>query len=189
MIPEAVRKQVGRQLIQNLMATAHLDEETARRAAKALQPYLKTISTHSLSAITVEALMKLRAAVRYYGRNRIHLRKDMGKDTPFPLSFDQVTNFAKLRTFGLAVHADKTNPRSGWWLLTDRGNKFLAGELRIESKVYTFLGHPVHAEGAPAEKLVSINDYRDQLPKFETYQDFTAPRVERKPIETISMFG
>jgi hypothetical protein len=118
-------------------------EDNARRIVKALTPHLKTFSEHNLTALYVDALLKFRAAVRFYRRNKIHLRKDMNQFSPFPLSFDQVTNFSKLRMFGLAVHAD-TNPRSGFWLLTEGGGRFLRGEIAIPRKVYTYNGHPVY---------------------------------------------
>ena len=88
--------------------------------------------------------------------------------SPFPLSFDQVTNFAKLRMFGLAVHADKENSRPGWRLLTSRGNQFLNREIAIPRKVYTCRGHPLHAD-IPDKKPVHILEYKRELPEFETY--------------------
>jgi hypothetical protein len=128
------------------------------------------LSKHSLAAMYVEALFKLRAAVRHYDRNSIHLRKDMPAGSPFGLTFDQVTNFGKLRYFGLAHHADKENPRSGLWLLTDRGAAFLRGEIAIPRKVFTFRGHPV--DSPEPVKPVHILEYRRELPSFETYYDF-----------------
>jgi hypothetical protein len=76
------------------------------------------ITAHSLSTLYVEALFKLRAAVRHSERNSIPLRNDMrATGCPFLLSDDQWTNFGKLRYFGLAHHADRENPRSGKWYL------------------------------------------------------------------------
>lgn len=88
------------------------------------------IARHTLSPMLVEALYKFREAVRHYGRNRIHFRDDMGAG-PFKLSFDQINNMSKLRYHGLIVHADKDNRRSGYWVLTSRGNQFLQGEIQI----------------------------------------------------------
>jgi hypothetical protein len=129
------------------------------------------LSRHSLSTMYVEALFKLRAAVRHYGRNSIHLRKDMPAGSPFGLTFDQVTNFGKLRYFGLAVHADDQNPRSGLWKITERAGAFLRGEIAIPRKVFTFRGHPVPSP--ESVKPVHILEYRKELPSFETFYDFT----------------
>jgi hypothetical protein len=193
MIPEPIRRQVGEEIHRTMMAarlTGATREENARQLIRVLTPYFKTISTHSMTKLYVDALLKFRAAVRHYGRNSIHLRKDMNQFSPFPLTFDQITNFSKLRMFGLAVHADKQNPRSGLWLLTSRGNDFLNGKIAIAKKVYTFRGHPVHAE-IPGEKRVHILEYKRELPEFETYYDYVPPapkkptdRTEKLPIFT-----
>ncbi len=193
MIPPQIAKQIGEELLQVALSariTATTREDKMRQLLKALTPYFKTPSAHSLTAMYVEALLKFRAAVRFYGRNRIHLRGDMGAKSPFPLSFDQITNFAKLRMFGLAVHADKQNPRSGYWLLTDRGADFLNGKVAIPRKVYTYRGHPYHPkEPIPGEKLVHILEYKNELPQFETYRDFTPPVHVERAAETLKMFG
>lgn len=87
---------------------------------------------HTLSPMLVEALYKFREAVFHYGRNRIHFRDDMGAEgCAFKLSFDQINNMSKLRYHGLIAHADKENTRSGFWVLTSRGNQFLQGEIQI----------------------------------------------------------
>jgi len=180
MIPKEVQHHVGREVL-NVILTAKLTgstkEENARQLLKTLSPYMKTISQHSLTTLYVDALFKLRQAVRHYGRNKIHLRKDMGKDSPFPLSFDQLTNFSKLRMFGLAVHADPKNPRGGYWLLTSRGSQFLRGETSVPRQVYTFRGHPVPVQ--PENSLmVRIEDYQKELPQIETFTNEKAePRA------------
>lgn len=143
-------------------------------------------TSHSLTALYVEALFKLRAAIRYHGRNSIHLRDDMRPEgCPFRLSDDAWTNFGKLRYFGLAHHADRDNPRSGKWLLTDRGAAFLRGEISIPRKVFTFRGHPVD----PPEpvKPVHILEYRRELRSFETYYDFSPTPAQSKP-QTAPLF-
>lgn len=135
-----------------------------------------SFTPHRLSAMMVEALFKLRASVRHYGRNAIHIRDEMyeAKRAPFALTTDQWSNFGKLRYFGLAHHADRENPRSGSWLLTDRGAAFLRGEIAIPRKVFTFRGHPV--DSPEPVKPVHILEYRRELPSFEVYFDFT-PRT------------
>ncbi len=184
MIPEPIRKQIGEEIHRTMMAarlTGTTKEQNAWQLIRVLRPYLKTISTHNMTATYVDALLKFRATVRHYGRNKIHLRKDMNQFSPFPLSFDQITNFSKLRMFGLAVHADKKNSRSGWWLLTSRANDFLNGRIAIQRTVYTFDGHPVHAD-IPGQKLVHVKEYKQELPEFETYYDY-APPPPKRPID------
>lgn len=146
-----------------------------------------SVKAHRLTALHVECLFKLRAAVRHYGRNSIHLRGDMrAEGCPFRLSDDSWTNFSALRYFGLAHHADRENPRSGKWLLTDRGGKFLQGEIAVPRKVFTFRGRLVEVPPEPV-KLVHILEYRKELPSFETYYDFT-PALS-KPAQTAQLFG
>jgi hypothetical protein len=145
------------------------------------------LSKHSLAAMYVEALFKLRAAVRHYDRNSIHIRHEMyaAKGSPFQLTTDQWSNFGKLRYFGLAHHAGKENPKSGKWLLTDRGGAFLRGDIAIPRKVFTFRGHPV--DSPEPVKPVHILEYRKELPSFETYYDFK-PAQSRLP-KTAQLFG
>jgi len=177
MLPLPIRKQIGDQLVRAMLAVktdpARSREDNARTVLKALMPYLKKPAAHSLSQIHVSALFKLREAVRHYGRNSIHIRKEMydAKGSPFQLATDEWSNFTKLRYFGLAVHADQDKTRSGYWTLTKRGGAFLRGEERVAKQVYTHLGHPI----AHSEETVHILEYRQQLPAFETYYDF-APR-------------
>jgi hypothetical protein len=94
----------------------------------------------------------------------------MPAGSPFALAFDGITNFAALRYFGLAVHADDKNPRSGLWKITDRGGAFLSGKIAVPRKVFTFRGHPV--DSPEPVKPVHILEYRRELPSFETYYDF-----------------
>lgn len=144
------------------------------------------LKVHRLTALHIESLFKFRAAVQYYGRNSIHLRDDMrAEGCPFRLSDDSWTNFAALRYFGLAVHADAKNPRSGLWKITDRAGAFLRGKIAIPRKVFTFRGHPVD----PPEpvKLVHVLEYRRELPSFETYYDFKP--AASKPVHTAQLFG
>ncbi len=144
------------------------------------------LKVHRLTALHVECLFKLRAAVRHYNRNSIHLRNDMrAEGCPFRLSDDSWTNFAALRYFGLAHHAEKDSPRSGKWLLTERGGAFLQGKIAVPRKVFTFRGHPV--DSPEPVKPVHILEYRKELPSFETYYDFK-PALSA-PARTARLFG
>lgn len=111
----------------------------------------------------VSALAKLRHAVFHYQRNRIHIRKEMfATGSPFDLTFDELTNFSYLRFFGLAVHADEENRKSGYWLITARGGQFLRGEIAIQDTTIARAGHPIAHEG----KAVWVRDFRSKIPAF-----------------------
>lgn len=177
MIPPEIRKHVGNQILSVIRTAGGVDELTASKIGKSLQASgcLKAISTHQLTVMMVDALLKFRAATRHYGKNRIHLRRDMNRDTPFPLNLDQITNFTKLRMFALAVHADRGRTNSGIWLITQRGLDFLDGKVSIPQKVYSFQGHPVNLGPIPGEKRVHILEYKAKLPDMERYLVKTEP--------------
>lgn len=148
------------------------------------------IARHTLSPMLVEALAKFRMAVHHYGSRKlrdglppyaIHLRGDMGKDSPFPLLFDQVTNFSKLKTHGFVAHADKENSRSGYWLLTPRGVAFLKGEIQVAKVALSQEGHKIGEEGL----LVTVKDFAGVEPWLVRDTSEAPARVE--PAKTASM--
>jgi len=137
---------------------------------------IKPPSKYRLNSGHVSALFKLREAVRYYNRNKVHIRREMGPGTPFELSRDEWTNFSYLRFFGLAVHADPENPRGGYWLLTSRGADFLNGKIVVPRIVFGKNGHPV----SHSNEVVHVDDFRNRIPKeFYERREFTG---EPQPI-------
>jgi hypothetical protein len=176
-----IQLQIEQALLKRMLAVplGRTREDTAAAVIRMLRPYLKKPAQHSLTSMMVEALFKFRLAVRTLGRNDIHIRKEMYDvrgECPYHLTYDQLNNWSKLRFFGLSVHANEKNKRSGHWLLTHRGGAFLRGEIPVARKVWTFAGHPI--EVPESSLLVRIEDYKSQLPEYETYQDFKpAPKA------------
>jgi hypothetical protein len=189
MIPLPIRKKIGDDLLATMLAVqtnpALTREDNARRVLQTLMPYLKKPAEHSLTKMHVSALFKLRAAVQHYGRNKIHIRKQMydAKGAPFQLSTDEWSNFTKLRYFALAVHAEKGKTRGGYWTLTTLGAAFLRGEKEVAKHVYTYCAHPV----AHSDETVHITGYKAELPDFENFYDFT-PRPS-SATQTARLFG
>jgi len=89
------------------------------------------------------ALYKLLLAVRHYGRNCIHIRKEIVdvEGAPFQLTKDQWTNFTKLRYHALAA---KVKGKPGYWLFTRRAGRFLRGEIAVPKEVAVLKGHPMN---------------------------------------------
>jgi hypothetical protein len=125
----------------------------------------------------VSALRKLLLAVKRYGRNSIHIYDEMkcARGEPFQLSDSEWTNFSHLRYHGLAQHADKYNPKSGRWLITLNGGRFLRGEIAIPSKVAIRRGRVV---GHSPEKVIYA-EFVGKHPEFRYLPEFDPEHPER----------
>jgi len=132
-----------------------------------------------ITAKHARTLYKLLLAVRYYGRNRIHIRREMfaAAGQPFCLTLDEHNNMTFLRYSGLAVHADRGNKRSGYWLLTRRGAEFLRGYLAIPKEVEVLDGHPT---GKYSYKTVRLRDLSFNEPWYAHMPKFDVDRPEGK---------
>lgn len=129
--------------------------------------YIKTLTPG-----IVYAAIKFKRAVRFYNRNSIHLKNDMkshGTLAEFKLTDSEWTNFNVLREFGLIVHGNDKNPKSGYWLLTSRGRDFLNGAIALPYKIKSYQGHPV---GPAAQRTVTIHDYKNKISWFESDFEF-----------------
>lgn len=119
---------------------------------------------HRLDPGLVDALIKFKNAVLHYQRNDINPSEDMGKDSPFELTFAQRANITRIRFHGLLAKVKKPDGtrKTGHWLLTKRGNEFLTKGLKIPDRVYTkfnrVVGHSVNK--------VSIKDITGTEPYF-----------------------
>jgi hypothetical protein len=89
---------------------------------------------HGLAQSLVRALGKL--ANRGKGPHRICEFLNMG----------EYTNFAKLRYWGLIVKADG-GERGGVWEITDRGLRFLLGEIGLPQFAWVYRGDVVRWDG------------------------------------------
>jgi len=90
---------------------------------------------HRLSKGLVNSLVLFKLKVCELDRNEIHLLKDMD------FTKNQYNNFQKLRYHGLVakVYDKETRMRkSGYWLLTRRGNQFLKNLISVPVRVSTF---------------------------------------------------
>lgn len=128
------------------------------------------------------ALWKLLLAVRHYGRNEVHIRREMFevKDALFQLSYDEINNFGKLRVHGLAVHVEHEGQRkAGYWLLTRRGSLFLKNLAAIPLRVRVVDGHPVeHSQQTIYLRDLAWNEpWYSQIPPF----DVEHPERSRAP--------
>ena len=103
------------------------------------------IHTHILTPGLVQILIKLIQAVKQKNKNEVHLQKDVD------LTHNEYANAQKLRYFGLI--AKTGNP--GYWLITERGGKFLRNEIAVSYKVSTQNNHIV----AKSEEVRMIKDY------------------------------
>jgi len=147
--------------------------ETCPTCGHSLSP-----SKYRLNSGHVSALFKLREAVRYYNRNSIHLRHDMGPGAPFQLSIDELTNFSFLRIYGLAVHDEK---KTGHWVLTSRGNDFLNGRIVVPAVTYARNGHPT---GEHSREVRHVDEFRTKIPK-----EFYERERQVEPPQTAPLFA
>ena len=86
------------------------------------------------------------------------------------MSYNQGSNFQKLGYFGLVA---KVPPeRSGVWEVTRWGWEFIAGELRVPRKVWTYRGVVDHFE----DDLVRIADTKHEA-FYMQFEDYVAESV------------
>jgi len=121
---------------------------------------------HRLTPGLVSVLIEAIKFVHEHNKNRFHLQRDLN------LTKTQYNNAQKLRYHGLIAHAEKDNPKSGFWLITARGGQFLRGEIVVPAAVRTFRNEVQEH----SQVLVHINEFRDKVPYFES--SFAA-RIER----------
>lgn len=115
----------------------------------------------------VRALVKFRRAVAHHGRNSIHLLKDMS-GTPFELTRHEWNNFSRLRFHGMAVKASELGKaKSGYWLLTKKGNAFLNGEITVPARVKIFRNRIIER----SDEEVNIAGVMGETPYFEKIDD------------------
>ena len=132
---------------------------------------------HRLTPGLISALSKLILAIHHYGRNSVHIHDEMkaAKGAPFQLTDFEWNNFTKLRFHGLAF---KVDGRPGYWGITRRGGQFLKGQISVPMKVKTFRNRVLEGEVGHSKQLVHINEFRRQIPWFETLPDFEVEKPE-----------
>lgn len=133
----------------------------------------ETAYTHKLNKGLVLALSQL---VAYYERHhrRAHILTDLG------LTINQAANFQKLRYWGV-VHRDNTG-----WIPTDRGAKFIHGEIKIIDTAASFSGetldynHEAWKTHIQKVQAIGVEDFIEPLYKpKEEYQ------AERQLVPTL----
>ena len=104
------------------------------------------VHKHHLNKFLVNSLIKV---YKFGGRQPVHLAEAA-------LSANQVANFQKLRYWGLVIPyiTEETKRRRGWWVVTEKGQKFLQNKLTVPKIVRTFRIKVTEMEGA----LVGPND-------------------------------
>ena len=113
---------------------------------------------HRLTPGLVNALLKLREAVKEQGHNHIDIHNEM------TLTTTEAMNWTKLRFHGLvAKYREDGEVQRGQWVLTSRGAAFLRGELRVPAKVKTLNNCVIDHD----EQDVSMRDVYGSVPYFE----------------------
>ncbi len=141
-----------------------LQDLIAALLRQALEGKSTKATWYRLTPAHVRALVKFHQAILYYGRNRIHIRKEMADTTaPFALTKDQWTNFSFLRTFGLVAHYDPENPRGGEWKMTELGAKFLKGKSVVHTRKLILNGRIIERD---EKSLKHVNEFRGKVPEY-----------------------
>ena len=120
--------------------------------------------THNLTPGLVTAFIKFVNAVKEKGVNDVHLA------TEVELTHNEHANFQKLRLFGLVHHADKTNIKSGRWLITRRGGEFIRAETPVCKQVTTYRNQL--DKDFICDKMVWIFDYYRKTDKEYWQENF-----------------
>lgn len=113
-------------------------------------------------------LIQFKSKVVELDRNEIHLQKDLS------LTNNQFGNFQKLRYHGLIakVYDEETKlHKTGYWLLTRKGNQFVKGQISTAQSVFTFrnqlVGKSVYcvfiSEVLDDENLPIWDDYKNSI--------------------------
>lgn len=125
-----------------------------------------------LNAMLVSVLIKAIQYVHEKG-NRFNANRDLG------LNHNQAANFQKLRFHALVAHADK-DKRSGYWLITDRGGRFLRNEIAVPRRVKVFRNKVI--DHAP--EMLFITAMRG-IPEYNREFAYESPliRLEKKSIQ------
>jgi len=116
-----------------------------------------------LTPILVRALIKFKRAIIDKGENEVHLLKDM-KGKPYELTRHEWNNFTRQRFHALAV---KTKDKTGYWLLTRKGNQFLMGQIEVSKYVKVYRNKVV----SHSEEQVSVHDVLKSTPYLEQKDD------------------
>ena len=143
---------------------------------------------HRLSKGLVKSLVLFKLKVCELDRNEIHLRNDMS------LTKNQYNNFQKLRYHGLVAKCfDKETKlrKSGYWLLTRRGNQFLKNEISVPVRVITFRNKIVERD----EKRLSVHEILtdSSLPYWDNIETYGSKLIYPQQIDlediTEDMYG
>ena len=111
-------------------------------------------------------LIQFKSKVVELDRNEIHLQKDLS------LTNNQFGNFQKLRYHGLIAKVfDKETKlhKSGYWLLTRKGNQFVKGQISTAQSVFTFRNSIV--DKSPNMVFISEVMQDDKLPIWDEYNN------------------
>jgi hypothetical protein len=126
---------------------------------------------HALSPGLVSVLIKAIQFVHKNNKNKFHY-KDLD------LNYTEASNLQKLRFHGLIAHFNKENKKSGEWLITKKGGRFLRGEIKTRSRVKTFRNEVVDY----SKEEVGINDFKNKIPDFESNFSYEFKEVDDFPM-------
>ena len=131
---------------------------------------------HTLTPGLVNNLIQMIKKVKEKKVNEIHLQQELN------LSKTEYNNFQKLRYHGLIQKCtDKATGlhKKGYWLITDRGGKFLRNQMLVPLKVLTFRNKVVDH----SKEVVGIREYRGKVTWFESEFDFDIREGMVVPVE------
>jgi len=126
---------------------------------------------HSLGVGLVESLRRIWEC----GGGPIKLKE-------LKLTYNQESNFQKLRYWGLVAKADHNNKRGGEWLITPKGDLFLTGKYVVGKHAYSFRGKLTRRE-APMVTIHEIDREGIYYVKYSEYLERMNPKGEKIQME------
>ena len=115
--------------------------------------------THLLTPGLVSILIKIIIGIQKKDQNCIHLQQDLD------LSHNEYANAQKLRYFALIA---RVKGKSGYWLITNYGGKFLRDEIGIPYRVTTCQNEIVQK----SEEQRTIKDFYPAYPNVWFQEKF-----------------
>lgn len=134
------------------------NEDRKKANSKSFRPHGGRLECECCGAQTKEYRHKLSKGLgeslvqffRYGGRAKL---RDLH------LSYSKRTNFQKLRYFGLVTNDEKL----AMWTLTDKGEQFVRGTIRVQEYVWTWQADPLESEGKGVLITELVPDYNHRI--------------------------
>lgn len=102
---------------------------------------------HTLSSLLGEMLVQTYRHVQSHGNKPF-------KASDLHTSYSGGSNYCKISYWDLIEHGSPEEKKAGLWRLTEKGEQFVRGTIRLPKRVWTWDAKPVEYEG----KMVLITD-------------------------------